>query len=231
MPGTFNCAADPIKPGIVDVMKSNWESFSAANEHLPSHKLEREWASSFTAFTAGLDAGVGPRPRKLVNPPGQWMSEEDHHRGNTALAAEVSRSAPQEARSNADSSTHKSTTSSQSPRRQAQYNKDSTTKKANSMTVGREEFQSARQRVQGNTSSGVDNQDMTTGQGGASHNPHHQMYHITSSWTYESNHTTVDVAEEKDASSRGPLLETHCDSNAHPRCSSFRSRRARPWDL
>lgn len=86
-----------LRRGEVDAMRSSWESFSLANGHLPSHELEREWATRFSAFNVGLNAGVRTESSSKLAPTfGQRMSGEDDNRGMTAAADETSRSLRQQ---------------------------------------------------------------------------------------------------------------------------------------
>lgn len=71
VPDNFHDAAHLLEPGKVDALKSNWESFSLANEHLPSHELERKWAGRFTAVNVGVNGGVLAHPFKLASTFGQ----------------------------------------------------------------------------------------------------------------------------------------------------------------
>lgn len=91
-----------LRRGEVDAMRSSWESFSLANGHLPSHELEREWATRFSAFNVGLNAGVRTQSSKLAPTFGERMSGEDDNRGVTAAADEPSRSLRQETSTTVD---------------------------------------------------------------------------------------------------------------------------------
>ena len=80
IPDGFHNTPQPLEPGQLDVIKSNWEDLALANEHLPSHELERERATGFAAFNVGVCTqsmghastvrqqinGEGPDPRMAL---------------------------------------------------------------------------------------------------------------------------------------------------------------------
>ncbi|CAF9935253.1 hypothetical protein IMSHALPRED_010159 [Imshaugia aleurites] len=230
IPDTFHNAQRRIEPGNLDARTSSLEGLSSANEHLPSHEVERRWATKVTAFDVNLDPGIEPRPPMLATNPGQHMGEAHHDPGTTALAAEHSQTRPQQAQYAAPSSMHKPIETSQSPRRQAQHDEDSTTKSANSMTVEEETSRKARQHLHSHTSSDADRRDTTAVKEAAFQNPHHETYRNTSSETTKRNHPTL---EQTKPHSQNPHREAPSTSPPAP-CSSpsqSRSTRTRPWDL
>ena len=228
IPDTFHNAQRRVEPGNREAVESSLEGFGSTNERLPSHEVERRWATKVTAFDGGLDPEMGPRPPKLSTNPGQQMGEADHNPGTTALAVEDPQSGPPQAQYDALSPMHKPIETSQSPRRQAQHDEDSTTKSANSMTVREETSRKARQHLHSHTSSVADSRDTTAVKEAGFQNPHHETYRNTSSETNKRNHPTL---EQTKPYHQKPHRQPPNTSPPAPCSSSSQPTRTRPWDL
>lgn len=93
IPETFHDSPHVIEARKLDAMRSNWESFSSENGHLPVHELEREWASRFAAFDGSLNTKAwAQEPSKLASTFGRPMSEGVCIQPSAVNKEEVSRS-------------------------------------------------------------------------------------------------------------------------------------------
>ena len=73
IPDDFQNTPQPLVGGQLDVDKSSWEDFAAANAHLSSHELEREWATRL----AGSNVGVGTPSIRNASTVRQQINGED----------------------------------------------------------------------------------------------------------------------------------------------------------
>ena len=217
-----------LEPGKVDAMKANWESFSAANGHLPADELERGWATSFSGFNGvELKAGGWPKPLWLPSTVGQRMSEEIGNQINANLAGEVSQYQHQQAYRRITSSTHEQNTIHPHDAHPfIQYNPNATIRRRN-RTKGPSPV--ADPHVQCNSPDTERN--MTTAKEAAtySYHHHHQLpYNIRSGTIDNSNHSTV---VENERSRHHDLGQIHYNSTSTMTSSSSQPTRTRPWDL
>ena len=70
VPDGFQNTPQPLVRGQLDGIKSSVEDFALANEHLPSHGLERQWATRFAASNAGVctqSMGTASSVRQQMN--------------------------------------------------------------------------------------------------------------------------------------------------------------------
>lgn len=208
-------------PSRVDAMKSNWESFSSANEHLPSHEFERTWATRF----AGLNAGVGPeamRPASILGL--QGMSGEEPKR-NMVLAEEASCSPHQQ--NHKIPSTFEGNEMSPSARYQIEYESNSSIHKSNSTTVGQEGSRSPCQDIQYDISPNETKRNIKPSEKATSKTRHLQLCHRISPDTEKEGIKTL----EEDEAPRVRHRQVHHDTTSALCSSTSQSIRARPWDL
>lgn len=213
-----------IKAGRLDVMRSNWESFSLENGHLPVHELEREWASKFGTFDVGLNTGVCTQQ---LSKPASTLGRPVSEGVCIGVNEEVSQNPHQQIHCKTDSST---TTrdctiaedeTSECAHRHVQYNEDSTTKRANSTTVEREASQSTYHQPCYSISSDTDKTNITPAGEAASR---HIIYHQPRS-------NKMSNIDKRTTTTRDNDREAHYKSTLITRSSSSQSTRARPWDL
>ena len=232
VPETFgNNTQRLLEPGKVDAMKAKWESFSAANGHLPSDELEHEWATGFAGFN-GVDlmAGVWPQTSGLSSTVGQRMSEEVDNQFNATLAGELSQNPHQQTYRHAASSTHeRKETPYDSAHIFIQYDPNATIRRRN-RTQGSSTV--ADSHVQCNIpETDTNRRNLTSAKETASHSYHHHHqlpYNIRPGTIDNRKHSTV---IENKPSLHPDLGQIHCNPSSTMSPSSSQPTRTRPWDL
>ena len=238
VPETFHRNAPLVlEPEKLDVMKSNWESFSTANGHLPSPELERVWAKTFAAFKhVDLDGGIPLPPLNFASPSGPEMSEEKSDRINSAITRANPQRSQQPTRRQSKSSTQeRNITQCQGGQLFVPYNPHSILRRSSSTTAERGR---ANQGVQFNykfiIDPGADTEkpSLATVQEASTPITHcHQLpcstVHMDTNKKDDS-FINVKGKEETPYSDRGRI---HDGSISTTRASSLQSTRTRPWDL
>ena len=223
-----------LGPGKLDEMKAKWETFSAANGHLPSHELEREWAKRFAASNdVELKAGVCPEPLKFLSTVGQKLNEEVSGRASAAVAREVFRNPHQQIHRHFTSSTYeRMETPSQSPHLFIRYNHDLAIKRPNTT---QEASSIANQRVhyEYDISSATDTEKHNVVSVGEASYPttcQPQLpYKLCSSRGDKG--IRSNTFGEREAPRDPSCGEVRCNSISATRSSSSQPTRTRPWDL
>lgn len=217
-----------LEPGKVDAMKANWKSFSAANGHLASDELEREWATSFAGFNGfDLEPGAWSQPLGSSSTVGQRMSEGVGNQIDATLRGEASQYPHQQAYRHIISSTHEQNTIRPHDAHPfIQYNPNATIRRRN-RTKGSSPV--VDKHVQCN---GPDTErNMTTAKEAAmySYHHHHQLpYNTRLGAVDNSNHSTV---VENHPSRYPDLGHVHSSSISTMGSSLSQPTRTRPWDL
>lgn len=217
-------------------MKSNWESFSLANGHLPSHELEREWTKRFTALKkVGVDGGGwGQLSKNKASTFGERVvNGEGLTQGNKSLTEDVPRSLPQEIQQHSEPITYKRNEPSRSAHEHLPNHPHQIIERPESTTVLQPASRSASQQAQYNTCSDTEGKNRTSIEQAASQNTYcDQIHGNISSGTKKSGYTTF--REEKQAPSRDPHCKANSNTNPTTRSSSSllsQSTRLRPWGL
>ncbi len=225
-----------FEAGKVDAMKSNWENFSLANGHLPSHELEREWTKRFTALKeVGVDGGGwGQTAKGNASTFGERVANgEDLTQGNKSFAEDLPRSLHQKVQQYPKAITYEGNEPSRSTHEHLPNHPHQIIERPKSTTVLQQASRSASQQAQYNVCSDTDDKIRTSIEQAASQNTHcDQIHDKISSGTKESSYTTVE--EEKEAPSRDPHCKANSNANLNARSFSSslsQSTRARPWDL
>ena len=229
--------------GEVNAMKDKWESFGAANTHLPSPGLDRQWASTFaTCNDVGPKGGVWQQPSQIASTNGRWMSEENDNRVDTALAREFSRDTHLQIQHEPISNTLKRNgTLPQGACPFIQYIPNSTTKVPNSTIAERETSLITNQHIQHKhdisqdreTDTGTDEREAIPVEEAQSRTPNHHHpqlpSHIYSGMPNKSD--LFAIAEEQDFPRNPDRCKFSDPSRTTTRASSSQSIRTRPWDL
>ena len=224
-----------IESGKLNVMKANWETFSAANGHLPSHELEREWATRFAASSdVCFRAGVPPQLSEYTPTVGQWMNKEISTRASTTIMGEVFRNPNQQIYRHLNASTYeRNETPPRSPNAFTQYNPDSILKWPNSKQkacpVAGQQAQ-YQHDISSATNSG--NRSIVPVKDASYQTTYDPQlpYNICSGVNEKGSRTTEEEMEEEVPRdpNRGDL---HCYPSWTTRSPSSQRTRKRPWDL